>query len=59
LLTASKDGAVRVWRLPRAEDGLDTLTHLSLLLTAHRIDRTGGIVPVELSELHATWQALR
>jgi tetratricopeptide (TPR) repeat protein len=59
LLTAGLDGTVQIRRLP-AEDRAPALAILrARLLAGHRVDHTGGYVPLEPAEILGGWEQLR
>jgi tetratricopeptide (TPR) repeat protein len=60
LATADSFGLnARVWDLPDDAQPLPDLERLAQLLTAHKLDFTGGILPVDQGALRASWQELR
>jgi WD40 repeat protein len=59
VVTASVDGSVRVWDLePDAHSPADIIREVELM-SSHRIDSTGGIVPLTVDEIYRHWETLR
>lgn len=46
-----------VWDFPAETRSVEELRRLALLLTGSRLDDTGGLVPGDLADLRAAWQA--
>jgi WD40 repeat protein len=59
VVTASYDKTARVWELAADGRPVEDLPRLTQLLSGHRIDDTGVIVPLSLKELQAFWDDLR
>jgi WD40 repeat protein len=57
-LTAGRN-ALQVWNLMPDDRPANDLILLAQVFSGHRIDATGGLVPLGAGELHATWQALK
>ncbi len=47
------------WELPRDERPLDDLRLLAQAFSGHRIDDTGGLIPLEPDRLREAWETLR
>jgi len=59
VVTACLDGRARVWDLSPDERSVDDLADVAALLSAHRIDATGGCTPVDAKTLEQLRQRLR
>ena len=57
-MTAGRN-ALQVWNLMPDNRPASDLILLAQVLSGHRIDATGGVVPLDAGVLHTTWQALR
>ena len=59
LLTGDVKGTVNIWDLPQNRHHLSDAVLESQLLAGHRIDQTGGLVPLTPAELVDAWRAIR
>ncbi len=59
LLSASKDGTVRILDLTPEEGPLDRLRLVAAVLAARKIDATGSLVPMDPAEFEARWKELQ
>jgi tetratricopeptide (TPR) repeat protein len=59
VVTASPDGTARVWDLAPDERPKEDLLRLVQVLTAHRLDATGTLVPLTNQEMRTAWQLLK
>jgi hypothetical protein len=50
---------IRIWELPADDRPADDLIRLAELHAAHRIDDSGGLVPLTAAELRERWAYLR
>jgi WD40 repeat protein len=58
-VTANADGAARIWKLGEANWPVEDLAGLAELLSAHRVDQTGSLEPLDRARLRQLWQTLR
>jgi WD40 repeat protein len=61
LVTADHDEFVRVWDdvLSAGDEPVEELVQRARLTAGHRLDRSGGLVPLTPAELRRAWEALR
>jgi WD40 repeat protein/tetratricopeptide (TPR) repeat protein len=59
VVTASEDGTARVWDLAPDERPKEDLLRLVQVLSGHRLDPTGGSVPLTADDFRAAWQILK
>jgi WD40 repeat protein/tetratricopeptide (TPR) repeat protein len=59
VVTASQDGTARVWDLTPDERPKEDLLRLVEVQSGHRLDPTGGFVPLTADEFRAAWQMLK
>lgn len=59
IVTASEDRTARIWKLLKDERSASELLKRAELLAAHKIDPTGGLVPLDLPAIRARWVNLR
>jgi WD40 repeat protein len=55
VLTASTDGEVRIWDLRADRRSIPDLVLLTQVLSAHRVDDSGGLVPLNVPDLMDAW----
>jgi len=59
IVTAGSDGTACVFVVSRADEPVDDLVQMAQLLSAHRLDPAGGLVPLDNHSLSNPWQTLR
>jgi WD40 repeat protein len=59
VLTASADGRAWFWELPREDRSVPDCLLQAQLLTGHRLDASGGLIPLEPAAFRRIWQRLR
>ncbi len=59
LLTGDMDGIVKLWTLPLDRRPLLDVIQRAQFLSGHKIDETGGLVPLSPSEVVDAWRALQ
>ncbi|MFO0871935.1 MAG: WD40 repeat domain-containing serine/threonine-protein kinase [Pirellulales bacterium] len=59
LATMANDATARVWELSPEPRPTDELRKLSQLVTGHRMDATGTLIPLQRDELKYLWAELR
>jgi tetratricopeptide (TPR) repeat protein len=59
VITASDDGTARVWDLAMDESSAEDVVRLSELLVCHRLDKQGGMIPVDPQTWHRSWYELQ
>ena len=57
IVTACLDGKVRFWELTPETRPVDELTVYAEILSGHKIDRSGGLSPLSMSDCELQWQA--
>jgi tetratricopeptide (TPR) repeat protein len=57
-VVTKSSGLVRAWELAREARPVEDLLALAHLLSARRVDETGGLVSVESKDLRVAWQEL-
>jgi WD40 repeat protein len=58
LTTCDSRGGVNLWDFTAGTRPLDVLEALARVLSSHRIDPSGGLVPLSREELRAAWAAV-
>jgi tetratricopeptide (TPR) repeat protein len=59
VVTAAEDGTAQVWDLAPDERPKEDLLRLVQVLSGHRLDATGGLVPLTTDEFRAGWEVLK
>ncbi|HJZ93062.1 MAG TPA: WD40 repeat domain-containing protein, partial [Gemmataceae bacterium] len=59
LVTASFDKTARVWDVSADDRPATDLVGLGQLLSGHRVDEAGGLIPLTIDELSDLWTRLR
>lgn len=59
VITCTQKNGARIWNLSETTLPVADVERLAELYSAHRLDSTGGLQPLEGGEIRARWQALR